>query len=254
MEYVIIIAILFCYIVYLQYQLYKKNQFIESIVGKLSKLEEEWGDDHVVKLLQKLQQLNAEPIVKKDKLFDPSVIDFLFEKEKDLKIFVHYTKEESIARKIFSEGFRFVESFDKTAEAVVKDTVDLTYKHNVKKYYGKYIVVICISNEIYSKYDNKLKDLKKPNTQVEQILTEIEPCVNDNMDEVYVLSNHYIKGFVNYETGELIGNSNYNPNFDSPAFSNNLERISVGQLHLGKTIILNVDSCSIRHASEHAAV
>lgn len=214
-----------CYIVYLQYQLYKKNQFIESIVGKLSKMEEEWSDDHVIQLLQKLQHLSIEPQAKKDKLFEPSVKSYLFDGEEKLKIFVHYTKEETIARKIFQEGFKFIESFDKTAESVVNDMVDLTYKHNVKKYYGKFIVVICISNEIYEKYDSILKELKLPNTQVEQILNEIQPSINDNMDEVYVLSNHFIKGYINYETGEIVNNPGFNPNYDSSIFNANINRI-----------------------------
>ncbi|MHC1702610.1 MAG: hypothetical protein AB9846_01760 [Tenuifilaceae bacterium] len=221
---IIIITILFCYIVYLQYQLYKKNKFIEMVVGKLTKLEQEWSDDHVVKLLQKLQHLN-EPVAKRDKLFDKNVISYLFEGDKELRIFVHYTKEEPVARKIFEEGFRFVESFDKTAEPIINDTIDLTYKHNVKKYYGKFIVVICISDSIYSKYDNELKSIKKSNIQVEQVLTEAQPCVNENNDEVYFLSSQFIKGFVNYETGEIVDNPSFNPNFDSLIFKANLERL-----------------------------
>jgi len=187
-------------------------------------LEQEWSDDHVVKLLQKLQHLN-EPVAKRDKLFDKNVISYLFEGDKELRIFVHYTKEEPVARKIFEEGFRFVESFDKTAEPIINDTIDLTYKHNVKKYYGKFIVVICISDSIYSKYDNELKSLKKSNIQVEQVLTEAQPCVNENNDEVYFLSSQFIKGFVNYETGEIVDNPSFNPNFDSLIFKANLERL-----------------------------
>lgn len=198
---------------------------MESVVGKLTKLEQEWGDDHIVKLLQKLQHLNAEPVARKDKLFDPNVLKYLFEGEKDTRLFVHYTKDEAVARKIFEDGFRFVESFDKTAEPIINDPVDLTYKHNVKKYYGKYMLVISISNSIYSKYDNELKMLKKLNVQVEQILTEVQPCVNENKDDVYFLSHQFVKGYVNYETGEMLSNPAFNPNYDSLIFKENLERL-----------------------------
>lgn len=221
----VIIVLLACYIVYLHYQLYKKNEFIQSVVGKLTKMEKDWGDEHVIHLLRKLQLLNSEIQVKRDKLLNQNVLDYLFECEKEMKLFVHYTKEEAVARNIFEEGFRFVESFDKTAEPIVNDTIDLTYKHNVKKYYGKYIVLICISNSIYSKYDAEVKLLKKPNIQVEQILTEVQPCVNDNNDDVYFLSHQFVKGYINYETGEIVNNVRYNPNFDSLIFKANLERI-----------------------------
>ena len=224
MEYVLII-ILCAYIIFLQFQLYKKSQLIKSMVGKLTKLEKEWDTDHVLNLLEKLRLLSSETTLKRDKLFDDSVMKFLFSNEKESKIFVHYTKDESVAKKIFEEGFMFVDSFEKTAEQIINDSVDLTYKHNVRKYYGKYIIIISISNNIYNKYDEELKVINKPNTQVEQILTDITPCFNDNTDEVFTLSKHFIKGYVNYETGEIAVNPNFNSNYNSEAFLSNLNRL-----------------------------
>jgi hypothetical protein len=150
---------------------------------------------------------------------------FLFSNDNDSKIFVHYTKEESVAKKILEDGFIFVDSFEKTVEQVINDSVDLTYKHNIRKYYGKYIIVICISNDIYNRYDQELKDLDMTNIQVEQVLTEIPSCFNDNKDEVFTLSKRFIKGFVNYETGETWFNPIFNPYFSSPAFNENLKRV-----------------------------
>ena len=225
MEYLIVVVLL-CYIVFLQYQLNKKNHLIETMVGKLTKLEKDWDNDHVLSLLEKLRLQNIETSsVKRDKLFYEPVMKFLFGNEKDSKIFVHYTKDETIARKIFDGGFMFVDSFEKTAEQIINDSVDLTYKHNIRKYYGKYIIIICISNDIYNRYDDELKQISKQNTQVEQILTDIPSCFNDNMDEVFTLSKHYIKGFVNYETGEILSNPNFDPDYNSTSFKDNLNRI-----------------------------
>jgi hypothetical protein len=224
MEYIIVI-VLICYIAYLQYQLNKKNNLIETMIGKLTKFEKEWDSNHVRSLLERLRLASAETFIKRDKLFADPVTDFLFSNDKDSKIFVHYTKDENVARKIFDEGFIFVESFEKTAEQIINDPVDLTYKHNIRKYYGKYIIVICISNEIYSNYNNELKQINKQNMQVEQILTDIEPCFNDNMDEVFTLSKHFIKGYVNYETGYIIKNENFNPTYNSDVFLRNLSRV-----------------------------
>lgn len=167
------------------------------MVGKLTKFEKEWDNEHVLNLLEKLRLLSTETVSKRDKLFDEAVMKFLFANEKDSKIFVHYTKDINVAKKIFEEGFKFADSFEKTAEQIINDSVDLTYKHNIRKYYGKYIIVICISNNIYNYYDEEIKLISKQNMQVEQVLTDIAPCFNDNMDEVFTLSNHYIKGYVN---------------------------------------------------------
>lgn len=195
------------------------------MVGKLTKLEKEWDTDHVLGLLEKLRQQSNETTIKRDKLFDDTVTKFLFSNENDSKIFVHYTKDENVARKIFDMGFIFVDSFEKTAEQIIHDPVDLTYKHNVRKYYGKYIIVICISNEIYHHYDEQLKQINKLNTQVEQILTDIPSCFNENKDEVFTLSKHFVKGYVNYETGAIVNNPSFNPAYLSEVFNNNLQRI-----------------------------
>lgn len=227
MEYVLII-ILSTYIIFLQFQLNKKSQLIKTMVGKLTKLEKEWDSDHVLNLLEKLRLLSSETTLKRDKLFDDSVMKFLFSNDKDSKIFVHYTKDVAVAKKIFTEGFMFVDSFEKTAEQIINDSVDLTYKHNVRKYYGKYIIIISISNEIYNKYDEELKKINKPNTQVEQVLTDVTPCFSDN-DEIFTLSKHFIKGYVNYETGEIAVNPNFDPNYNSEVFSSNLDRIKTYQ-------------------------
>lgn len=224
MEY-IVVAILVSYVVYLHLQLNKKNNLIESMVGKITKLEKEWDTQHVLNLLEKLRQLSNDSNLKRDKLFDEKVMKFLFSNDNDSKIFVHYTKEESVAKKILNDGFIFVDSFEKTVEQVINDSVDLTYKHNIRKYYGKYIIVICISNDIYNRYDHELKDLEKTNVQVEQVLTEIPSCFNDNKDEVFTLSRRFIKGYVNYETGETTFNPIFNPYFSSPAFNDNLSRV-----------------------------
>jgi hypothetical protein len=211
----IIVFVLLSYIILLHYQLNKKNQLIKTMVGKLSNAEKEFDSNQVYNLLDNLRTVHNETILKRDKLFDEPVVKFLFANDKESRIFVHYTKDEIVARKIFDEGFMFVESFEKTAEQIINDSVDLTYKHNLRKYYGKYIIVICISNEIYSHYDNELRLLNKQNAQVEQFLTDTPSYLNDNMDEVFTLSKHFIKGFVNYETGEIISNPEFNPSYSS---------------------------------------
>ncbi len=209
MEY-IIVFMLICYIAFIHYQMNKKNRLIDVMVSKLNKLEKDWDTNHILKLLEKYRTQQNEPIICRNKLFDVPILKFVFSNENDSKVFLHYTKDEYTAKKISREGLLFTDTFEKTAEQVINDSVDLTYKHNIRKYYGKYVVVICIPNEIYNHYNEELRILNAPNSQPEQVLSGIPSFFNDNEDEVYTLSNQFIKGYINYETGVTVNNPEFN--------------------------------------------
>jgi len=163
---------------------------------------------------------------KKIKLTEPEILNFIFGNCDKNFCFIHYTKDEEIANKIINEGFRYVESFYNTAEQVTNDTLHLTHKHNTYKLYGNYIVVICISNNLYNFFNDELKKIKK-NVSVENILTEQSPILNDNNDYIYFLPKQFIKGYLNYETGKIEINPSYNPNYNPPIFYNNLKELSI---------------------------
>lgn len=223
-------AVLFALLIYigvLHYKLMKRNLYINSIVQKLSKIESSWNKNDVVKFLKRLEKTGTDFLIREDKIMDEKVLSFLFEGGSGFKFFVHYTAEKTIAEKILREGFRFSDSFHKTAEPLIPgDKVTLAYKHNLSKYFGKYILLIAISTRIYDIFEKELKDRRLLNHNVEQILTEIEPTVDEDFDELYILPKQFIKGYVNYETGETVLNSNYQPDYTSPAFMKNLENIA----------------------------
>jgi hypothetical protein len=222
----IIILILFVYIAFLHYQLMKKNLFLESIVEKLSRLDKSWNKDAILNLLKKLQNISAESLMKEDKILHQNILDYLIG-NKGCMTFIHYTKGSATAQKIISEGFRFAVSFHKTAEPVSADQIDLIYKHNLHKYFGNYIIVICISRDLYHFYESELNKMVRANVNVEQILTESLPELDENKDEIYILPKQFIKGYLNYESGEIVDNPDYNPDYDSQAFRENLKRIGV---------------------------
>jgi hypothetical protein len=124
-----------------------------------------------------------------------------------------------------NEGFRFVESFHKTALHISNDKLDLMIKHNNKKYYGDYVIVICISNEIVRYYSTELERSGIIDYSFENVLTEDLPEKNENSDNVFLLSAHFIKGYVNYRTGEIVQNPSFNPGYSSPGFSNNISKL-----------------------------
>ncbi|MBN2215203.1 MAG: hypothetical protein JW723_13280 [Bacteroidales bacterium] len=203
----------------------KKNLFLESIVEKLSRLDKSWNKDTVLNLLKKLQNITAESLIMEDKIMNKNIIEYLTE-NKGCMTFVHYTKGAGTAQKIIEEGFKFAISFHKTAEPISTDQIDLIYKHNLHKYYGNYIIVICISRDIYRFYESELNKIEQANVNVEQILTESVPELDENRDEVYTIPKQYLKGYLNYQSGEIVNNPDYNPGYDSAAYRKNLQRVS----------------------------
>jgi hypothetical protein len=138
---------------------------------------------------------------------------------------LHYTKSEKVARQIFEEGFRFSQSFYKTTELARNDEIELVYKHNQRKAYGKYIIVISIAKDIY--YSYKKEADKYPDVHVEEILSSTGPFLDENNEVTHVLSKFYVKGFVNYESGEIVRNPVFNAKYDSETFKKNLSGIEL---------------------------
>lgn len=218
----VIIIILLAYIGFLQYQLYKKGLFTESFVQKMADFEKRLNAEEIFKMLREKSQ--AESSKKVSTLLESSVQKFLLEDESRCKLYIHYTRDEEVAKNIFSEGFFFVDSFHKTAEAVSNDQISLVYKHYLHKNYGKFIIVISISKEVYNYFTEEIGKSKKV-VNVEQLLSEIPPFINENDDEVYLLPKQFIKGYINLETGNTVRNPNYNPYYSSPMFNENIKRL-----------------------------
>ena len=211
------------YIIFLHIQLTKKNVFIESTVRRLSGIEKSRSMDEMMAFFLEIQKLNQYSQFFSDKFLSNSTIDFILENEKDLKIYIHYTKEESDAKNIVQNGFKFAESFYKTALPVSKDELDLVIKHNSRKFFGEYLIVICISTDIVNFYSMELEKAHIKNHYFENVLTETPPSRNDNSDLVYQLPPQFVKGFINHRTGEIFNNPGFDPWYNSPGFMKNIE-------------------------------
>jgi hypothetical protein len=220
---IILIALLVGYIIYLHIQLVKKNLFIESTVKRLSGIEKAWTPEELDRFLHEIRKIQHYSTFFNDKLFEEKSLNFLFENKKDLKIYIHYTKEEHVARKILNEGFRYADSFYKTALSVTGDKLDLLIKHNNRRSFGNYLMILCLSDRIVDHYTAELDKYGLKGVAVENILTETAPSRNENSDTVFLLPNRYVKGFINHQTGEISVNPDFNPSYDSPAFTHNIE-------------------------------
>ena len=212
----LLILIGFIYIIYLHFKLEKKNEKINGIEAKMQELKQILG----------MSYLQSDTYYKQPKksvhIFSDQILNFFQENINQNKIFLHYTKEKEVADKILEEGFRFAENFDKTAVEINKDNKHLAYQHQRYKDYGKYILVIAISREVYRHY-NSYDDGNTQNEFVpEQLLTEKEPFYNDELDLVFTLHPNFIKGYIDMETGFIKRNPSFSPSYDSKQFQSNI--------------------------------
>lgn len=221
----LVILVLFIYIFYLHIQLAKKNILLKSFYDKVEKTDSKLAKKDILLFLENLKNPEFSGIVTKDKLLGTKISDFIFEDDKNIKLFLHYTSRKEVANKILHDGFKFVNSFYKTAEYIYKDELYLVHRHHEHKQYGHYVIVICIFKEIYEKYSDELAKLKAKNISVEQILTEIPPYIDENSDEVFILPKQFIKGYFDYTDGTITENPVFNPTYNSPIFEENLKKI-----------------------------
>jgi len=141
--------------------------------------------------------------------------------------YTHRTDNEIIAIKILENGFKFTESFYKTTDIVIDNPVNINYWRILRKAYGKYVVVISFAKKLLEHYESILMErLDRNIVEVQQILTEKEPEQDENNEEVYTLSRQYIKGYFNEETEKIVYNPHFNPDYDSPVFNSNIDRIA----------------------------
>lgn len=160
---------------------------------------------------------------KEDYFLSKEIKEFLFDDEEHIRIFLHYTAQQETADKILKDGLYYTYAFDKTATPIKNNNVDLNYIHYVRKQFGDYIVVIGFSKKLYDKYIELINELNANILRVEEILCEKPILKNDDDEFVYILSNKFIKGYCNYKTGKIIPNPEYNPNFDSEIFVQNIK-------------------------------
>ena len=221
--YIILIAGLLGYIIFLHIQITKKNIFIETTVKRLSGIEKNGNMDEMMAFLLEIQRLSQYSSFFPDKLLEEKSIDFIFENDKEIRTYLHYTMEEADALSIINDGFKFAESFYKTAIPVTKDKLDIIMKHNSRKFFGEYLIIICIPNDIVNFYSMELEKAGISNLTFENILTSKPPLKNENADLVYQLSPQFIKGYVNHRTGYILKNQAYDPWHDSEAFMKNID-------------------------------
>jgi hypothetical protein len=222
----LIILVLFAYILYMHVEFNKKNRYMGAVQKKMREIDENWTQEDLARFLSGLRMSNLSGVMNKNHIFDDNILAFIFEPGEYVKIFMHYTKDRETAESIRINGFRYDNSLYKTAESIHNDIIDLTYKHNLRRHYGKFVIIICISKTLYTHYSNELKNVTNSQVLVEHIFSSEIPVENEK-DTMYNLPPQYIKGYVNYETGEIIRNPSYKPDYNSVSFNLKLNSLKL---------------------------
>jgi hypothetical protein len=222
-EFILIIA-LFVYIGYLHFVIAKKNILLKTCFDKIEKVDSKLDKKDIVQFLETLKNPSYTKPVTRDRILDKRISNFIFENENEIKLFLHYTPTEDIAKKILIEGFKFANSFYKTAEHIYNDKLYLIQRHHEHKQFGDYVIVICISKDLFKDYNEKLNKLNAKDITVEQILFENPPYIDDNNDLIYTLPHQFVKGFFNFREGTIVENKDFNFSYNSDVFTENLKK------------------------------
>lgn len=223
--YLPVIFLLMLYIAYLQYQLGKNRDLYNSFLKKVLHIEKFGSKEEIKKLIKNWQFFNFNFQIPKDKILDEDIVNYIFENEDNTVLFMHYTKDLEVTENILKEGFKFKNSFYKTAESIYQDKIDFVYKHSRHKQFGKYAVVISISKKIYNGYSEEINNLSDSDLLIENILTETKVVLDENEDKIYVLPPQFIKGYINYEEGIIFNNPAFNSEYDSVKFKENIHAL-----------------------------
>jgi hypothetical protein len=111
------------------------------------------------------------------------------------RVFIHVTNKQEIAEKIIEDGLRYSDNFFKSAEEISGSEVDLNYKLQLYKHYGKFVMILCVPRQI--------KHERKDNTSLvdKDYFVEKGICVYEPGCELcYRLPSNYVKGYVNIES------------------------------------------------------
>ena len=213
---IFIIVILIGYVVYLQFEIADNRTIIEELRKTIRDVTASFVKKDTIETVEN-------EIIDNNKLLDKETLKFIFDGESKVLLYMHFTREEEIAKTILSEGFLFENTLYKTTEQIRNDSTELAYKYYLRKHYGKNIIILGIAADLWKTYEAEIKKEGVKGILTEHLFVLKPPVPDEDKKLIYVLPSQFVKGFVNYETGIIVRNPSYNPYFNSPQFRKNLE-------------------------------
>lgn len=145
----------------------------------------------------------------------------------DVFTYLHNTESEEIADVILANGFEFEGYLDHTTDLISgDDPVELRYFQIKRGRYGDYTMVIQIARKLIDKYCELLKE---SHNHYSEVLTVKEPKKTIEREPIYTLPAHFVKGYFNQRTKEVVYNPYFDPHKDLKIFEDNVDKIIAGQ-------------------------
>lgn len=199
MSYVIITILLI--ILVIQYNLIQKsNRLFKNLSDVFCKGKKIDNQSLVERIIGFKEVYSIKPNSKVIEL----ISNYVNENFNSSRVFIHHTNDIEIAKKILSEGFLYTENFYKSTEELSSNEIDIIYKMQIHKFYGNYVIVICIPNYLFQKI--KKEDINWNKDILEEIGVSESYQKNDFN---YKLPSKYIKGYIDISNNQIINNSNY---------------------------------------------
>ncbi|HRW63219.1 MAG TPA: hypothetical protein P5132_07005 [Bacteroidales bacterium] len=143
------------------------------------------------------------------------IVEYILWNQKEYITYIHFTGKKIIAEEITKQGFKYAENIYKTTQEVVYNVVDLTYKLQLYRPYGSFLMVISIPKhffELLNKSDNQQISL------TENILSEYNP--DENLE--YTLPSKFIRGYINMENYIISENKSFLKESDIKYYENKI--------------------------------
>ena len=137
------------------------------------------------------------------------IISYIHGNLKNYKIFVHFTSEKQNAEHVIKDGFKYSESIYKTSQEIIESSVDLNYKLQLYRPYGKYLIVICIPKLLFEISD----EYQKTNNQfslLDNILSDFDP--KNNLE--YTLPSIFVHAYIDMERNIIVENKSFLKEFN----------------------------------------
>jgi len=119
----------------------------------------------------------------------------------DSRVFIHIAPDKVTAESIIKEGFKYSEDFHKSSEEISSDLSDLTYKLQIYRPYGKFVVILCIPRNLFKETVGETLTGTK-DFLAEHGISEYNP--GDEMN--YTLPPRFVRGFIDTENQIIVEN------------------------------------------------
>jgi hypothetical protein len=119
----------------------------------------------------------------------------------DSRVFIHIAPDKVTAESIIKEGFKYSEDFHKSSEEISSTLSDLTYKLQIYRPYGKYVIILGIPRNLFKETNGEVLPGIK-DSLAEYGISEYNP----GNEMCYTLPPRFVCGYADMENQKIVEN------------------------------------------------